>query len=95
VQQERHVAGVGVLVEMVDARGVERGGTPLDPMNGVAEAKQEFGEVGAVLPGDAGQQRHAPFGILRHHVHSNKGRRRCADSSSPPIKPQALRWACP
>ena len=42
-------------------------------MDGVAEAEQEFGEIGAVLPGDAGQQRHAPFRILRHHVHSNKG----------------------
>jgi hypothetical protein len=50
VQQERHVAGVRVGVEMIDARGVERGRPPLDAMHGVAEAKQKFGEVGAILP---------------------------------------------
>ena len=61
MQQERHVAGVRVLVEVVDARGIERGRAPLDAMDGIAEAEQIFGKIGAVLPGDAGDQRHAPF----------------------------------
>jgi hypothetical protein len=30
-------------------------------MHRVAEAKQIFGEIGAVLPGDAGEERNAPF----------------------------------
>ena len=72
VQEERHIAGVRVFVEMVDARGVERGRPPLDAMHRVAEAKQIFGEIGAVLPGDAGEERNAPFRILNSHVHSNK-----------------------
>ncbi len=41
-------------------------------MHGIAEAKQIFGEIGAVLPGDAGKERHAPFRILNRHIHSNK-----------------------
>ena len=67
VQQERHVAGVRIFIEMVDARGVERGRPPLDAVHGVAEAEQIFGEIGAVLAGDAGNQRNAPFRILNRH----------------------------
>src|SRR5580693_3634825 len=71
MQQERRVAGVRILIEMIDARGVEGGGPPLDAMDGVAEAEQIFGEIGAVLPGDAGKERDAPFRIRNRHVHSN------------------------
>ena len=72
MQQERHVAGVRILIEMIDARGVERGRPPLDAVHGVAEAKQIFGEIGAVLPGNAGDQRNAPLRILNRHIFSNK-----------------------
>jgi hypothetical protein len=41
-------------------------------MYGVAEPKQIFGEIGAVLPGDAGEKRNAPLRILNSHIHSNK-----------------------
>ena len=61
MQQERHVAGVRILIEMIDAGGVERGRPPLDAVHGVAEAEQIFGEIGAVLPGNAGDQRNAPL----------------------------------
>jgi hypothetical protein len=61
MQQERHIAGMRILVQMIDARGVERGRPPLDAMDGVAEAKQIFRKVGAVLAGNAGNQRHAPL----------------------------------
>jgi hypothetical protein len=61
VQQERHVAGVRILVEMIDPLRIERGRTALDAVHGVTEAKQEFGEIGAILSGDACDQRHAPF----------------------------------
>ena len=74
VQQERHIAGVRIFVEVIDARGVERRRPPLDAVHGVAEAEQIFGEISAVLPGDAGEQRHPPFRILNRHFHSNRQR---------------------
>ncbi len=63
MQQERHISGVGVLIQMIDARGVERGCSPLDAVDGVTEAKQIFGQIGAVLSGDARQERNAPLRI--------------------------------
>ena len=42
---------------MVDTHGVERGRTALDPMGGIAEAQQIFGEIGTILPGDVGATR--------------------------------------
>jgi hypothetical protein len=63
-------------------------------MHGVAEAKQIFREIGAVLPGHAGKERNAPLRILNRHLQSNH-------ASGPPIssstltKPQTLRWTSP
>src|SRR3546814_7304970 len=51
---------------MVDAAGVERRRAPLQAMHLIAAAEQEFGEIGAVLAGGAGDQgdlaRHRPGG---------------------------------
>jgi hypothetical protein len=94
VQQERHIAGVRVLVEMIDPRGIERGRPPLDAVHRVAEAEQIFGEIGAVLTGDAGNERNAPFRILNSHVHSNKAPG-LPNSSSTPTNHDTLRWAGP
>jgi len=47
---------VGVLVEVVDAIGVEGGGATDDAVDFVAFLEEEFGEVGAVLAGDAGDE---------------------------------------
>ena len=44
--------------------------SPPDAVYGVAEAEQIFGQIGAVLPGDAGEERNAPFRIRNRHVHS-------------------------
>ena len=52
-------AGVGVVgvgVEVVDAVGVEGAGAADDAVDFVAFGEQEFGEVAAVLAGDAGDQ---------------------------------------
>lgn len=38
---------------MIDPLGVEKGGAALDAVHGVAFFEQKFGEVGAVLAGDA------------------------------------------
>src|SRR5579871_4468196 len=39
VHQERHVADMGILVEMIDAGGVEGGRAPLDAVHGIAETE--------------------------------------------------------
>ena len=57
VQDEAPARVVRVLVEMVDAVGVEAGSAALDAVNLVALVEQEFGEVSPVLPGDPGDQR--------------------------------------
>ncbi len=45
---------VRILINMVDAFGIEKRGASLDAMHLVAFGEQQFGEVGAVLAGDAG-----------------------------------------
>jgi hypothetical protein len=40
-------------------------------MHGIAEAEQIFGEIGAVLPGNTGEECNAPFRILNRHINSN------------------------
>jgi hypothetical protein len=47
---------VRVLVDVIDAFGVEGRGPALDAVHGVALFQQEFRQVGAVLAGDAGNQ---------------------------------------
>lgn len=47
---------MGVLVKVVDAIGVEGGGATDDAVDFVAVLEEEFGEVGAVLAGDAGDE---------------------------------------
>jgi hypothetical protein len=61
MQQERHIAGMRVFIEVIDPRGIERGRPPLDAVDGVTETEQIFGQIGAVLSGDAGDERHPPF----------------------------------
>jgi hypothetical protein len=45
---------VRILVQVVDAVGVEQRGAPLDAVHLVALVEQELGQIGAVLAGDAG-----------------------------------------
>ena len=56
VHEEAHAGLVRVVVEMVDAVGVEQAGAALDAVHHVALLEQELGQVGAVLPGDAGDE---------------------------------------
>src|SRR5208337_1603985 len=56
VQAKANIGIMRILVEMVDARGIERGGAALDPVDFVVLLEQEFGQVGSVLAGDAGDQ---------------------------------------
>jgi hypothetical protein len=64
---------------------------PLDAVYGVAEAKQIFREIGAVLPGDAGEERNASFRILNRHVYSNKAPGPPEDSRTTTNR-KTMRW---
>ena len=56
VQDELAVVDVGILVEMIDAVGVEQRGAPFDAVDFVAFFQQKLGQVGAVLSGHPGDQ---------------------------------------
>ncbi|MCY1302789.1 hypothetical protein D9M70_524700 [compost metagenome] len=56
MQDEVLVVDVRILIDVVHALSVERGGAALDAVDFVALFQQEFCEVGAVLAGDAGDQ---------------------------------------
>jgi hypothetical protein len=51
MEDERPVGHVRILVEVVDASGIDRGRAPNQPMHFVALADQELGKIRAVLPG--------------------------------------------
>jgi hypothetical protein len=53
VQDEVRRRVVGILVDVVNARGVEEGGATFDAVDFVAFGEEELGEVGAVLSGDS------------------------------------------
>ena len=48
---------VGILIEVIDAGGVEGGGAAFDAVYGVALLQEEFREIGAVLAGDPSDER--------------------------------------
>jgi len=54
VQHEFALALVGVLVEVVDALGVEGRSAAFQAVDFIPFSKQEFREIGAVLSGNAG-----------------------------------------
>ena len=56
VQDEARGLLVRILVQVIDAVGVEERGAALDAVHLVALVEQELGEIGAVLAGDAGDQ---------------------------------------
>jgi hypothetical protein len=61
VQFEPGVFDMRILVDMVHTLRVERGRTALDTVDDVAFFKQKFGEVRAVLSGDASDE--GDFGL--------------------------------
>jgi hypothetical protein len=57
VVQEKPDAGtVRILVQMIDARGVEGGRTAFDAVHDVTLAEQQLSQIRAVLPGRSGNQ---------------------------------------
>ena len=63
VQDELAVFDVWVLVQVVNAVGVEKAAAALDAVHLVAFFKQQLGQVRAVLAGHAGDERHFAIGI--------------------------------
>jgi hypothetical protein len=60
-------AGVGrmrVLIDVVNAIGIKRAGAPDEAVDIISFAQQQFGEVGAVLSGNACDQ--GAFGAIFH-----------------------------
>lgn len=56
VEDEAAILDVRVLVQVVDAVGVEEAAAALDAVHLVAFFEQQFGQIGAVLPGYAGDE---------------------------------------
>ena len=56
VQHQARITFVGILIKMINPAGVERGGSPLDPMHLIPLLQQELRQVTAVLPCDASDQ---------------------------------------
>ena len=56
MEDEALVRLVRILVEMLDPAGVERRRAALDAVDDIALVEQQFGQIGAVLAGDAGDQ---------------------------------------
>jgi hypothetical protein len=65
-QMEAHPVIMRVLVEIVDPRGVERRGPPLHPVDLIALRQKKLGEIGAILPRDARDERPFPPIQFRH-----------------------------
>jgi len=62
MEREVDTGQVRVVVEMVDAVGVEKARAAQETVHLIAFAEQEFGEIGPVLPGHPSDQcalRHA------------------------------------
>jgi hypothetical protein len=55
---------VAFAIEMIDPAGIDRRGAALDTVNSIAALQQKLGEIGAVLPGDPGNERNA----VRHNL---------------------------
>ena len=56
VQKKFDAFDMRVLIQVVDALGVERGRAPLHAMHDIALAEQKLGQIGAILTGHAGDQ---------------------------------------
>jgi hypothetical protein len=56
MELEVNIRLVQIAVEVVDPSGVEGRRTPLDAMDLISLAQQQFGKIGAVLSGHAGDQ---------------------------------------
>src|SRR5262245_3477180 len=66
MQMERDPLLVGIINEMVDALRIERRGPALHAVDQIALRKKKCREVGAILPGHAGDERHLARRFCHH-----------------------------
>jgi hypothetical protein len=57
VQTQGRFRLVRIGIDVIETIGIESRGAADDPVNFVSLAEQELGEIGAVLPCDAGDER--------------------------------------
>src|SRR6185295_6361730 len=56
MQDEATIGYVGILIEMVDALGIEKRRAPFHAVDHIPFVQQQLGQVSAVLAGDSGNQ---------------------------------------
>ena len=61
MQVEGNALLVRIVIEVVDARGVERGRSAFHAVNSITLGEQQLGQISAVLTGRAGDQRYFPW----------------------------------
>ena len=61
------------FADLLDAAGIEGGGAADEPVHLVALLEEEFGEVGAVLAGDAGDEGFLLLGGCGRHGRGDYG----------------------
>ena len=108
VQREPPVGVMRIFVQVIDAIGVERRGAALDAVDFVTLLEQQLGEIGAVLAGDAGDQRalararswrRRPVTRRVAHLAARIARRSCGvnriqNRAEPAaVEPRAASWA--
>ena len=94
VQDEATGPAGFAVKQMIDARGVEERRAPLDAVNDVTFAQQEFGEIAAVLSRDAGQKRHLVFLCRQRSLRVRNDFRQLRAAGSPPNRLSARRQTC-
>ena len=73
VQNEAAIGRMRVLVQMVNAAGIEAGRAAFDAMDFVAAFEQEFGQIRAILAGHAGDQGYFLGHVLLVLLHGLRG----------------------
>ncbi len=54
MEEKPDAVTMGVLIEVIDAAGIEGARSPDDPVDFVPLFEQQIGQIGAILAGDAG-----------------------------------------
>ena len=56
MEKQAHILFMGIAIDMIDAAGVEGGGTADHAVDFVTFLKQQFGQIRTILTGDASDQ---------------------------------------
>jgi hypothetical protein len=84
MQEEFRPWLIRILINVIDARGIEGTRSADDPVDLVAFRKQQFGKVGAILSGDAGDER--AFHVIGPLQIAQSDSPVRSSSSAPPVR---------